>query len=50
MIQGRNPNWVGKVFFAKYDSKASWMDDLQPFYGNEFFFDEELREMIQNAG
>ncbi|TDS66240.1 KamA family radical SAM protein [Myroides indicus] len=50
MIQGRNPNWVGKVFFAKYDSKASWMDDLQPFYGNEFFFNEELREMIQNAG
>lgn len=50
MLQGRNPDWVGKVFYAKYDPKASWMDDLKPFYGDEFFFDEELREMIQQAG
>lgn len=50
MIQGRNPDWTGKVFYAKYDPNASWMDDLEPFYNNEFFFEDELREMIQDAG
>jgi len=45
-IQGRNEKWVGKPFFAKYDSKAIWIDDLKPAFGEEkFFFEDEMEEM-----
>lgn len=50
MIQGRNPDWVNRPFFAKYDPAARWMDDLKPAFGDKFFFDEELAEMIEEAG
>lgn len=49
MLQGRNPDWVNRPFFAKYDPEARWMDDLVPAFGDEFFFDAELREMMQEA-
>lgn len=49
MIQGRNPDWVNRPFFAKYDPDARWMDDLVPAFGDQFFFDEELREMMEEA-
>lgn len=43
MLQGRNPDWVAKPFFAKYDEKAIWMDELRPaFDEDKFFFEEEL--------
>lgn len=43
MLQGRNPDWVARPFFAKYDEKAIWMDDLKPaFDEDKFFFEEEL--------
>lgn len=50
MIQGRNPDWVNRPFFAKYDPSARWMDDLKPAFGDKFFFDDELEEMMQEAG
>ena len=32
----------GKTFFAKYDTAATWLDDLTPALGEErFFFEEE---------
>ncbi len=44
-LQGRNPDWVHRPFFAKYDPKASWLDDLEPAFGErEFFFEKEMRE------
>lgn len=49
MIQGRNPDWVNRPFFAKYDPHARWMDDLKPAFGKKFFFDDELEEMIEEA-
>lgn len=49
MIQGRNPDWVNRPFFAKYDPEARWMDDLVPAFGDQFFFDAELREMMVEA-
>lgn len=49
MLQGRNPDWVNRPFFAKFDPEARWMDDLVPAFGDEFFFDAELREMMQEA-
>ena len=39
-IQARNTDWVGKPFFAKYDSKALWLDDLQPAFADKFMYDE----------
>jgi hypothetical protein len=39
LLQGRNPDWVGIPFFAKYDENAIWLDDLQPAFGEKFFFE-----------
>ena len=44
-IQARNPHWVGKPFFAKYNSGATWLNDLEPLEGSEFFFEKETREL-----
>lgn len=49
MLQGRNPDWVVKPFFAKYDPKAYWLDDLEPITGEKFFYDMELSEMKEEA-
>jgi len=45
-IQGRNPKWVHKPFFAKYDPKATWFDQLTPAFGEEKFFFEDKRNII----
>jgi KamA family protein len=46
-IQGRNSDWVARPFFAKYDCKAQWIDDLQPAFGmDDFFYEGELAEML----
>jgi KamA family protein len=46
-LRARNPDWVGRPFFARYDPDATWLDDLQPAFGKqEFFFEAELRDMI----
>ncbi len=42
-IQGRNPDWVQRPFFAKYDEKATWLTHLEPAFGEEkFFFEHEF--------
>jgi KamA family protein len=49
-IQGRNPAWVQRPFFAKYDPEATWLNDLKPAFGEErFFFEEEYDAMCQAA-
>jgi len=48
-VQGRNPDWVQKPFFAKFDEKATWLNHLQPGLGaDEFFYEPEYREMQKN--
>ena len=42
-LQGRNPDWVQIPFFAKYDEKAIWLDDLKPALTEKFFFDDEMK-------
>jgi hypothetical protein len=45
-LQGRNPDWVGRPFYAEYDEKATWLNDLKPAFGQEkFFYEEELEKM-----
>ena len=44
-LQGRNPDWVQRPFFAEYDEKAIWLDDLKPAFGEKsFFFEQEMQE------
>ena len=47
-LQGRNPNWVGKPFFAAFDQTAQWLDDLVPAFGaKEFFFEKEYKKLLK---
>ena len=42
-IQARNPDWVQRPFFAKFDANATWLNDLKPAFGeSRFFFESEL--------
>ena len=46
LIQGRNPGWVQRPFFAKYNEDATWLNHLEPAFGEDkFFFDDELAAM-----
>jgi KamA family protein len=45
MLQGRNPDWTMRPFFAEYDAQATWLNDLRPAFGElRFFFEDELEE------
>ena len=43
-LQGRDPDWVNRIFFAKYDPKATWLDGLKPAFGKDAFFFENLTQ------
>ena len=46
-LQGRDPEWVGKPFFAKYNPDAVWLNDLEPaFDESEFFFEEKYIQQL----
>ncbi len=48
LIQGRNPDWVQRPFFAKYSETATWLHELEPAFGEEkFFFEDEFEAMKQ---
>lgn len=45
-LQGRNPDWVQRPFFARFDPEATWFDDLRPAFGeSHFFFEDEYNAM-----
>jgi hypothetical protein len=39
-LQGRDPEWTNRMFFAHYDEDAAWIDQLQPAFCDRFFFDD----------
>ncbi len=46
MLQGRDPDWVMRPFYAEYDENAYWLDDLVPAFGKEnFFFQDSYGEL-----
>ena len=47
-IQGRNPDWVQRPFFAKYDEEATWLHHLKPAFGEEKWFWEDEYEAIRD--
>jgi hypothetical protein len=40
-LQGRDPDWVGKPFFARYDKNAKWLNELRPAFNEDHFFFEK---------
>jgi KamA family protein len=44
LLQARNPDWVRKPFYAKFDPEATWLDDLVPAFGEKKFFFEPEQE------
>lgn len=47
-LQGRDPEWVGRPFFAKYDPEATWLNQLEPAFGeNSFFFEQHDGGLLQ---
>lgn len=48
-IQGRNPDWVQRPFFARYDEQATWLDHLRPAFGEEkWFWEDEYAAIRQD--
>ncbi|MFB9682154.1 KamA family radical SAM protein [Streptosporangium vulgare] len=39
LIQARDPELVGRPFFARYDPKAVWLTDLSPAFADRFPFE-----------
>ena len=40
-LRGRQREWVGRPFFAKFDPRATWLDQLRPAFGERRFFFED---------
>ncbi|MBB5402997.1 KamA family protein [Paraburkholderia sp. JPY162] len=57
-LQARNPDWVRRPFYARFDPTATWLHDLVPAFGEKKFFfetDEDTRHktvhiMSRHAG
>ena len=44
-LQGRNPDWVQRPFFAAHNETACWLNELSPAFGEKrFFFEDELEQ------
>ena len=39
-LQARDPEWVRRPFYARFDADATWLDELAPAFGEERFFFE----------
>lgn len=48
--ESRNMVWMDRVFLAKYDPRESRVDKLVPLDTQEFFFENELREIERELG
>lgn len=48
-LQARDPAWVGRPFFARWDPHATWFDQLEPAFGErEFFYEAEMRRIAED--
>ncbi len=46
--EGRNMEWIDKVYLAKYDEKENTIEKLIPYEGDKHFYEDELIE-IENT-
>jgi hypothetical protein len=45
-LQARDPAWVNRIFFARYDDKATWLNQLKPAFGeDQWWFQAEIARM-----
>ncbi|GAB4372443.1 MAG: KamA family radical SAM protein [Acidobacteriota bacterium] len=49
-LQARDPSWVGRPFFARFDPEAVWLDELEPAFGEPQFFWEPGMRRIERSG
>ncbi len=48
-LQCRRTEWANRIFFAKFDPQAMWLDDLEPAFGeSEFFYEGWMRELAEH--
>jgi KamA family protein len=45
MIQARDPDLVGRPFFAEYDPDATWLSDLEPAFAARFPFEHDPEDL-----
>ncbi|HNU19955.1 MAG TPA: hypothetical protein PKK53_06715, partial [Hydrogenophilus thermoluteolus] len=45
-LQGRNPAWVDRPFFVRFDPRATWLDELQPAFEPRFFWQDEFDALL----
>ncbi|MDP2366323.1 MAG: hypothetical protein Q8M94_21425, partial [Ignavibacteria bacterium] len=43
--EGRNMDWMDKVYFAKYDDKENTIEKLKPYGTDKYFYEDELIEI-----
>lgn len=44
-LQGRDPSWVGRPFFAEFDMTASWLFDLRPAFSDHFLYEAYMQRI-----
>lgn len=50
--EGRNMDWMDRVYFAKYDEHENTIEKLRPYQGSKHFYEDELIEIenrLENA-
>jgi L-lysine 2,3-aminomutase len=50
--EGRNMDWMDRVYFAKYDETENTIEKLKPWVGDKHFYEDELVEIenrLENA-
>ena len=40
-LQCRDPSWLGRIFWAKFDESATWFDELEAIEGSELPWDKQ---------
>lgn len=45
--EGRNMDWMDRVYFAKYDEHENTIEKLKPFNKDKHFYEDELAEIEQ---
>jgi len=47
MLQAKDPNLVDIPFFAEFNEKASWIDELKPAFSDKFIFEKTYNKNSQ---
>ena len=46
-LQGRDPDWCKRPFFASFNPDATWLNNLKPAFGEDkFFYENQLEEIL----